>query len=95
MSTRLVKRFRLVSLDEGGARGITNPRLVCRFEGGGTLVIWGGAGRHRANIDRVLAQAMPCVIECECHEPSDWAKAQYGHLWWVPENAKLEIVTSE
>ena len=61
---RKTKRFRLVALDEGGARGITNPRLVCRIEG-------------------------------ECHEPPDWAIAQYGHQWWVPENAPLKIVKSE
>ena len=69
-----MKRFRLVALDEGGARGITNPQLVCRIEGGGKLAIWGSAGK-RGNIDFVLAQGMPCEIECECHEPSAWAKA--------------------
>ena len=89
-----MKRFRLVALDEGGARGITNPRLVCRIKGGGKLAIWGGA-KQRVNIDLVLAQGMPCEIECECHEPSEWAKAQFGQLWWVPESAKLKIVRSE
>ena len=89
-----MKRFRLVALDEGGALGITNPRLVCRIEGGGKLAIWGSAGQ-RVNIDLVLAHGMPCEVECECCEPSDWAKAQFGHLWWVPESAKLQIARSE
>ena len=91
MINRVRKRFVLVGLDEGGVRGITNPRLVCLIEDGGKLAIWGTLG-NRTNIDLVLSQGMPCEVECAARAPSEWAQIQYGHTWWVPEDAPLCVI---
>lgn len=84
--------FLLKAFDEPGGihRTAKSLRLVCVMESGDKLAIWGSEGNSR-NIDLVMKRGMPCTVECEPVEPSDWGKG-YGHTHWVPEDRPLRVV---
>ena len=86
--------FRLVQIDQGGVRESQGgKRLVCLIESGGKLAIWGEESptRNMRNIESVLEAGMPCTVECEDREPSDWAAQQFGHTHWVPQDYPLMV----
>jgi len=86
--------FKLVSFDQGGIKGEPNRRrLVCVTDSGGKLAIWGREApiREMDNIDAVLKVGMPCTVECECDEPSEWA-SDFGHTHWVRQDSALKVV---
>jgi hypothetical protein len=87
--------FRIVDYEEGGpvkSRDSANVRLVCLTDANERLVIWGEEGSDRRNIDRVLVAGLPCQIECDYIEPSETLKDKFGHKYWIPQGAKLEVV---
>jgi len=88
--------FRVVEYEEGGPTPSREDpagriRLVCITDSNEKLVFWGKRG-NTANIDKVLAAGLPCEVECDHHEPQEWAKSQYGHRYWVAEHAQVRIV---
>ena len=84
--------FRITALDEGGVMGTPDHlRLVCRLEGGGKVVLWGGEV-SRLNIDAVLSAGVPCTIESEYRPPKPDLAEKFGHTHWVPQDARLRVV---
>ena len=86
--------FHLVGFDEDGVKGQSEKRrLVCAIESGGKLAIWGQEvpSRNMRNIDSVLKSGVPCVVECEYQEPTEWAKS-YGHTHWVAQDFDLRVI---
>jgi hypothetical protein len=56
---------------------------------------WGEHNKDRRNIDRVLQSGLPCEIECDWIEPGEAFKEKFGHKYWIPQHAKLEVVVNE
>lgn len=89
-------RFTAVEFEEGGPKPsredpVERIRLVCMTDSNEKLVFWGKKG-NTTNIDRVMQAGLPCQIECEYHEAQEWAKSQYGHDYWVGQDAEVRIV---
>jgi len=70
----------------------SNLRLVCITELHEKVAFWGTQGKNTVNIDRVLQKGLPCEIECEYIEPNEVFRNKFGHKFWVPENAQVEIL---
>jgi len=89
------ERFRIVMYEEGGevrSQESPNLRLVCITDSNEKLVVWGEEDKNRTNIDKVLRAGLPCQIDCEYCEPPDDFKNKFGHKYWVPQDAMLEVV---
>lgn len=86
-------RFHLVSFDEGGVKGTQNRlRLVCIARNGWKVALW-GRQHGRKNIDSVLEAGLPCMIQCDrTYKPAQWAAEEFGHDYWIPENANVRVV---
>ena len=89
-------RFRITEYEEGRPMPsredpVGKIRLVCLTDSHEKLVFWGKKG-NTANIDKVRGAGLPCELECEYHEPQEWAKSQYEHKYWVAEDAHVTIV---
>jgi len=88
-------RFQIVTYEEGGqvrSQESPNLRLVCITDSNEKLVIWGEEDKNRTNIDKVLQAGLPCQIDCEYREPTDDFRKKFGHTYWVPQDAKLELM---
>jgi hypothetical protein len=84
--------FRLIGFDEGGVRGTPDSlRLVCLLEGSGKLAIWGKANNSK-NIEKVVAVALPCSVECEYRPPATVQAERFGHTHWVREDFNLRVL---
>lgn len=91
-------RFRIVNYEEGSpvkSQDSANIRLVCLTDRNEKLVVWGEHNKDRRNIDRVLQSGLPCEIECDWIEPGEAFKEKFGHKYWIPQHAKLEVVVNE
>lgn len=89
-------RFRIIEYEEGRPMAsredpLGRIRLVCLTGSNEKLVFWGKKS-NTANIEKVQRAGLPCEVECEYHEPQEWAKSQYGHKYWVAEHAEVRIV---
>ena len=88
-------RFRILAYEEGGkvrSQEEPNVRLVCITDANEKLVLWGTEKVNTSNIDRVLQKGLPCELECEYREPEEYFRTRFGHTYWVPQGAKVEIV---
>jgi hypothetical protein len=70
------------------ARG--NTFIECRDQTGDTVAFWGGKTGFR-NIEKIEAcrHSLPLLVVCDCIDPTS---PDFGHAWWVPENARVEPV---
>lgn len=87
-----MKTFVVTSFDQGGVQSTKDAiRLVCLTETNEKVAIWGSA-ENTKNIDKVFKTSLPCKIECECRTPNEWGRREYGHHYWVREDAKLMVI---
>jgi hypothetical protein len=91
-------RLRLVGYDEGEISGNSERmRLVCQIEGGGLIAIWGQTKpmNETRNIDAVFSAGLPCMVECDVKVPNKAHSDNFGHKYWVPQDAYLKVISPE
>ena len=88
----MTRTFDIVAYDEGGVQRRPKAiRLVCLTDTGQKVAVW-GTWYDTANIDAVLAAGLPCRVECETGRPDEWAVENYGHDYWVAQDAALQVI---
>ncbi len=87
-------KFRFVKYDEAGVEGNSeNRRLVCVTGSGDKVAIWGNKANMR-NIDTVRQAGLPCTVECQYRNPSEFAAQRFGHIHWVRQDMFLRVIQS-